>query len=114
MKNLTILMLIVMTTLVSCGSSIVGKYDVEIEVSDSNQAWLSKVEIFMELESDGTGTISMLIGDVKESDELRYRVNESKVYISIDGDAEEVYYLQPDGRLVSVDEDGVRTTLNKK
>ena len=106
-----------MTTLfVGCGSSIVGKSDVEIEAPDSNKEfpWLSKVKIFMELESDGTGTISMIIEDVKESDELRYRVNESKVYISIDGDAEEVYYLQPDGRLVSVDEDGVRTTLNKK
>ena len=113
MKNLTILMLIVMTTLVSCGSSIVGKYDVEIEVSDSNQAWLSKVEIFMELESDGTGTISMLIEDEKESDEIRYRVNESTVYISIDGGEEEIYYIQPDGRLVSVD-DGTRTTLIKK
>ena len=100
---------------VGCGSSIVGKYDVEIEVPDSDKAsgWLSKIEIFVELESDGTGTISMIIEDVKESDELRYRVNESKVYISIDGDAEEVYYLQPDGRLVSVD-DGTRTTLIKR
>jgi len=113
MKNL---LLILMTTLfVGCGSSIVGKYDVEIEAPDSNKEfpWLSKVKIFMELESDGTGTISMIIEDVKESDELRYRVNESKVYISIDGDAEEVYYLQPDGRLVSVD-DGTRTTLIKR
>ena len=101
---------------VGCGSSIVGKYDVEIEVPDSDKAsgWLSKIEIFVELESDGTGTITMVMADEEESDELRYRVNEGTVYISIDGDEEEIYYVQPDGRLVSVDDDGARTTLIKK